>query len=175
MSESSSTGFGQPAGPSTSTIRQPASPTEEDGEQLPDYSRRDPRISNVQVLFSPPDSLLGVYIDFIRTSKEFSYASKNHKLEICVQGSGTASFPVFVQNLFDVCKGEVTVRLEKPEPITSLKSEYRLSLFARYKSYTQSRKVRLKCVVRTCVYISRANGRHPVTDEIQLFDEGSVL
>jgi hypothetical protein len=113
-----------------------ASIATEDGNALPGYRRTD------------PTSL---------ASKEYVYESGSGKLEVTLQGAGqNQHYALFIRDVFDTIKGTVTVKLEKPESITSLK-------------------IRLKCVVSTAIVVARGNGRQPLSDEVQLFDEGVML
>jgi hypothetical protein len=80
--------------------------------------------------------------------QEHRLASRNGKIECAIESVGRGAVPVFIRDLADVVRGEVTVRLEKPEPISAIR-------------------IRLKVVVRTVV--NRAPGgaqhRHPIIDE----------
>jgi hypothetical protein len=93
------------AGPSAArqVPSQSEPPMGNDGDKLPGYNRRDPRAASVG-------------------SRMYTYQDKSGKLEVSLAGAGQAAQnPLFVKDIFDTIRGVVTVNLEKPEAITSLK------------------------------------------------------
>ena len=124
--------------------RQPSTtPTANDDDELPGYSRRapvDPRLT----ADLPP-------------KRRHVLASKTGKLRLDLDARGALEARKLGRRACDVTLlGTLTLVLRDPEAITHVR-------------------VRLKGMVRTLAQKAHASGRHPVSDEVDFFEDGHDL